>query len=81
MTGTKSISKTLALAPQPRRILAHLLRGRRITNSESMLVYGIYRLSDCVLKIRRAGYDVVTDVRTDEVGRKYASYSLAGLVH
>lgn len=58
-------------------VLAHLLRGKSITNNESMLVYGIYRLSDCIHKIREAGYDVLTDIKTDEVGRKYSSYHLA----
>jgi Helix-turn-helix domain len=82
MTGTQSISASISLAPQPRKILAHLLKGKDITNNESMLVYGIYRLSDCILKIRRAGYEVITDRRRDEVGRQYASYSLYnGVLH
>jgi hypothetical protein len=76
MTGSHSISATLKLAPQPRRILAHLLKGNHITNNESFITYGIYRLSDCIRKIRIAGYDVRTDVKLDPVGRKYASYSL-----
>jgi hypothetical protein len=79
MTGTNSIAASINLAPQPRTILAHMLKGKDITNNESMLVYGIYRLSDCIHKIRTAGYDVVTDVKRDEVGRKYASYKINGL--
>jgi hypothetical protein len=61
---------------QTSTILSHLLRGKSITNNESMLVYGIYRLSDCIHKIRNAGFDVVTDIRTDEVGRDYSRYTL-----
>jgi Helix-turn-helix domain len=62
---------------QPSKILSHLLKGKDITNNESMLVYHIYRLSDCIHKIREAGYEVVTEIKKDEVGGKYSSYRLA----
>jgi hypothetical protein len=65
------------LAPQVRTILAHLKRGKTITNLESDHVYGIHRLSDVIFKLRNEGYDVTTTVKKDEVGRKYASYKLA----
>jgi Helix-turn-helix domain len=81
MTGSHSIATTLKLAPQPRTILAHLLKGNDISGNESMITFGIYRLSDCIMKIRNAGYDIVTDMRTDPVGRRYARYSLAGVRH
>jgi hypothetical protein len=42
-----------------------------------MGVYHIPRLSDVILKLRRKGYDIVTEVVKDEVGGSYASYSLA----
>jgi len=61
---------------QTSTILSHLLRGKTITNAESMLNYGIFRLSDCIHKIREAGFDVSMTLKRDEVGRKYASYSL-----
>lgn len=81
MTGTHSISATLKLAPQPRRILAHMLAGKKITNNDSFMLYGIYRLSDCIHKIRGAGYLVDTNVLTDDVGRKYSEYRLASVRH
>lgn len=74
--GTPSFADDLRLPPQARKILAHLKEGNTITNAESMLVYHIYRLSDCILKIRRAGYDVDMTVKQDRVGGKYASYKL-----
>ncbi|WP_316235032.1 MULTISPECIES: helix-turn-helix domain-containing protein [unclassified Bradyrhizobium] len=70
------------LSPQCRTILAHLKgtdengKRKRITNSESMLLYGVYRLSDVIFKLRQARYNIVTTVKTDEVGRKYSSYKL-----
>lgn len=78
--GTPSLATDLSLPPQARVILAHLEAGKHITNSKAMLVYHISRLSDCVLKIRRAGHDVRTVMREDEVGGRYASYYLARAV-
>ena len=75
--GTAKYSDDLRLTPQARKILAHLKAGNTITNAESMLVFHIFRLSDCILKIRRAGYDVAMTVKQDAVGGKYASYKLA----
>lgn len=74
--GTTSLSTDLKLPPQARRILAHLERGKTITPMESMIVYSIYRLSDCIFKIRKAGHNVVREDRVDEQGHKYARYSL-----
>jgi hypothetical protein len=44
---------------------------------ESNIVYKIGRLSDVVLKLRRKGFNIETDVRKDETGTKYSRYSLA----
>lgn len=75
--GTASdLAADINLGKQARKILAHLKEGKTITNLESVLVYGIYRLSDVVFKLRNAGYDVHTTVKKDEVGRKYSSYKL-----
>lgn len=75
--GTASdLAADINLGKQSRTILAHLKTGKTITNLESVLVYGIYRLSDVIFKLRGAGYDVETTVKKDEVGRKYSSYKL-----
>lgn len=74
--GTPTLANDLRLPLQARTILAHLEAGKEITQSKAMLVYHICRLSDCILKIRRAGYIIDTDMREDEVGGKYAAYSL-----
>jgi hypothetical protein len=75
--GTPNYADDLRLPPQARKILAHLKEGNTITNAESMLVFHIFRLSDCILKIRRAGYNVIMTEKRDAVGGKYASYKLA----
>ena len=74
--GTPNLANDLTLAPQVRKILAHLLTGKTITNNESMLVYHVSRLSDVILKLRRAGYKIVMTMKVDGIGGKYASYKL-----
>jgi hypothetical protein len=74
--GVTSLASDLSLPPQARTILAHLEAGKTITPMKSLNVYSIYRLSDCILKIRDAGHDVITEVVRDEGGKKYAKYYL-----
>jgi hypothetical protein len=74
--GTPNLANDLRLAPQCRKILAHLETGATITNNESMLVYHVARLSDVIMKLRDAGYDIATTMKKDGVGGKYASYKL-----
>jgi hypothetical protein len=71
-----TLANDLKLPPQARTILRHLEKGKTITPMESLIVYGIYRLSDCILKIRRAGHDVLTHDCVDERGKKYGEYQL-----
>jgi hypothetical protein len=71
------LATDINLGPQQRVILQHLKDGKNITQMKAMGVYHIPRLSDVILKLRRKGYDIVTEVVKDEVGGSYASYSLA----
>jgi hypothetical protein len=76
--GTSSdLAADINLPERLRRILGHLKAGKRITNVEGQTVYGEYRLSDVIHKLRGAGYDISTTVKKDEAGRKYSSYQLA----
>jgi hypothetical protein len=75
--GTTGFAGDMRLPPQARKVLAHLLAGKSISDLECGGVYRIKRLSDCIFKIRKAGYEVVTDIRKDEGGAKYARYALA----
>lgn len=71
-------TKHFRAGSQTSRILAHLLKGKSITQGECNLVYGgTWRLSDIILKIRKAGFEVATTMKEDEAGHEYASYSLA----
>ena len=69
--------KQISLSPQQKTILGHLSQRGSISNMEALIVYNISRLSDVVLKLRRKGYNVLTEVREDNAGHKYSRYSLA----
>jgi hypothetical protein len=71
------IVRAINLSPQQRTILSHLTRGQSISNMEALIVYNISRLSDVVLKLRRKGFNVETDVRVDNAGHRYSRYTLA----
>jgi hypothetical protein len=66
----------LSLSDDPLTILGHMEKGKTITPVEALIVYGIGRLSDCILKIRKAGMKVTMVMCVDERGRKYGKYSL-----
>lgn len=76
MIHGSTLANDLKLPPQAKVILRHLEKGKTITPMESLIVYGIYRLSDCIFKLRNAGHDVLTLDRTDERGKKYGEYML-----
>jgi hypothetical protein len=74
--GNSTLANDLKLPPQAKTVLRHLEKGKTISPLEALMVYGIYRLSDCIFKIRNAGHDVHTHDRVDERGRKYGEYQL-----
>lgn len=74
--GRSTLANDLRLPPQAKTILRHLETGKSISLMESIFVYNITRLSDCIMKIRRAGHDVHTDMRVDARGHEYGRYSL-----
>jgi hypothetical protein len=74
--GNSTLANDLKLPPQAKTILRHLEKGKSITPMESLIVYGIYRLSDCIFKLRNAGHDILTADRVDERGKKYGEYRL-----
>ena len=70
-------ASAINLSQQQKIILNHLLSGKSISNVESLIVYNISRLSDVILKLRRKGFNVETEVRKDASGHTYSRYSLA----
>ncbi len=65
------------LKPQTREVLTHLLRYNSITPAVAQTTYGIWRLAACVHELRRAGYRIKTELRSDAKGHRYSHYSVA----
>ena len=79
VTGTKTIpiAQLLKLKPQTRKILNHLSKYGSISPMEALTVYGIYRLSACIHDLRNTGVSIVTNMKADARGHKYARYEVA----
>jgi hypothetical protein len=43
---------------------------------EALVSYGIMRLAACIYDLREKGYGILTDIKNDEAGHKYARYKL-----
>lgn len=54
--------------------LSFLERYGSISPLEALYGFGCYRLSDVIFKLRRAGYDIETEM--SEGAKKYAIYTL-----
>lgn len=67
------------MASKKSKVLHHLqTRSRGITGKEAWNLYGLYRLSDAIFKLRKEGYNIVTSIEEteDQYGNKvsYARY-------
>lgn len=67
------------MASKKSKVLHHLqTRSRGITGKEAWNLYGLYRLSDAIFKLRKEGYNIVTSIgeEEDKYGNKvsYARY-------
>ena len=68
--------KSVNLPPHAARILKHLEARATISPMEALASYSNFRLAASIHVLRRAGYNIATDYRKDEVGHKYARYTL-----
>jgi hypothetical protein len=60
---------------QTQQILEHLQLGKTITPIEALNLYGSFRLGARILEIRKQGYNVITNIKSQ--GKKhFAEYSL-----
>ncbi len=71
-----TLATSVSLQPQTRKILGHLLKRGSISPMEALVGYGCFRLAAQVFKLRKAGYDVRTNLKEDNVGHQYARYIL-----
>ena len=61
---------------QKERIFKHLRNGNSITQLEAIKHFGAMRLSAIIFNIRNAGWAVEKRWETDNVGSRYAVYSM-----
>lgn len=57
------------------RLLLFLKKGGTVTPKQAWKFWGLYRLADSVLKLRRRGYSIVTEI-VRKKGDNYARYSI-----
>lgn len=61
---------------QDERVLQHLLSGKSITPLEALDLYGSFRLSSIIFRLRDRGYDIRTEMVTIRKGTRVARYTL-----
>lgn len=59
-----------------KKLLKHLQRGKSISGIQAMNLFGLYRLSGQIRKLRLRGLPIVTKM-VNEGKVRYASYSLS----
>lgn len=58
------------------QVLAYLQTHEYITALVAIGVFGLYRLAVTIASLRAKGYSIRTEIRLDELGRRYARYYL-----
>ena len=61
---------------QPTIILNELLAGRSVTQLEATYQFKILRLGAIIHKLKKRGYNIITDMIETGTGSKYARYKL-----
>lgn len=61
---------------QEAQVLSHLRGRMTITPLESNHLYGIYRLSSVIHRMRKRGYHITTSMKVAPNGAKYGEYRL-----
>ena len=58
----------------PEKVMSHLTRHGDITPMGAWNVYGCYRLSSVINRLRKKGHAIGTRMKTDDAGKQYAQY-------
>tara|TARA_R100000152_G_C6645985_1_gene89018 strand:- start:96 stop:305 length:210 start_codon:yes stop_codon:yes gene_type:complete len=61
---------------QTQKILEYLKSGKTISPGEALVWAGSFRLAARIKELRDAGYNIQTEMKADENGRRYARYRL-----
>lgn len=66
------------MTPQAQIVLNHLERVGNITPVEASTVYKVRHLPRRIADLKDAGYEIVTQMKKDLAGQRYARYVLQG---
>lgn len=66
---------SISPAGQTTQILNHLQSGHTITPLEALDMFGCFRLGARIYDLKRAGYEIKTEMVTEN-GKRFARYSL-----
>ncbi|WP_418844889.1 helix-turn-helix domain-containing protein [Pyramidobacter piscolens] len=60
------------------RVKDYLLDGNTLSGIEALELFGVYRLSSLIHRLRKQGYIIVTEERATSGGKVYGEYRLTG---
>lgn len=60
---------------QKQKVLSHLKRGWRITQTDAFHKYGCWRLASRINELRDEGFDIRTQI-IERDGKKFAQYKM-----
>jgi len=66
----------LRMTPQAQQVLNHLIYAGSITNVEAHTVLRVRSVSRRITELRRLGFPITKEWRTDSTGQRYIRYYL-----
>ncbi len=76
MGQLEMFNKPKATQTQKQMILNHLVTKGTISALEALSLYRINRLAARVDELRKLGHNIVTDMKVDMTGKRYARYRM-----
>lgn len=74
LNGSQKVKRKVS---RSQKLLMHLLKGRTISGTQALNMFGIYRLSGVIKVFRDRGFEIDTKMITRS-GRRYGVYRLTG---
>lgn len=68
--------RAITMPTQRRLVLDYLLAGRRLSNLIAITNLGVGSLTSRVAELRRDGYNIQSETKSDHGGKRYVSYWL-----
>jgi hypothetical protein len=59
------------------RIQIYLQSGNTLTGKQALVLFGVYRLSSVINRLRNEGHNIITTKRADIEGNIYGEYRMS----